>query len=315
MSKLLKNPDEISIGVIGMSEENGHPYSWSAIFNGYDRTVMERECPYACIPEYLAKEPAEALRIDGAKVTHVFCDDRADAESVARSSLIPNVVDAPEDMIGEVDAVLIATDIGHEHLRRAGPFVDAGVPLFIDKPLCDNSADLAVFRKWVLEEKRPIVSSSAMRYAKELQPYRLSTNELGELRLISMMIKKKWETYGIHILEAAYSILGPGFKTVRNTGTSERNIVHLTHEKGVDVVLAVIKDVEPGAGMLIAGTSGSVCVYTKDPFYAFKAQLQAFVDYLRSGTPPHPFEETEELMRVIIAGIESRSEVGKLIVL
>ena len=142
MAGLIRCPDNISLGIIGMTEGNGHPYSWSAIFNGYDQEVMERECPYACIPEYLNKEPEDTLQIAGANVTHIYCDERSDAESVARASLIPNVVDSPDDMIGAVDAVLVATDIGSEHVERARPFVEAGVPVFIDKPLCDNSAEI-----------------------------------------------------------------------------------------------------------------------------------------------------------------------------
>ena len=313
MASLVGSPGNISLGIIGMTEGNGHPYSWSAIFNGYDKDAMERECPYACIPEYLNNEPEGTLQIEGANVTHIYCDERSDAESVAKASLIPNVVDSPEDMIDAVDAVLIATDIGSEHVERARPFVKAGVPVFIDKPLCDNSADLALFEKWVVDEGRPIVSSSAMRYAKEFEPYRISTRELGELRFISMTIKKKWETYGIHILEAVHSILGPGFETVRNTGTYDRNIVHLTHKRGVDVVLGVVSDMDPSGGMLIIGTDGSVAIQSKDAFYAFKAQLQAFTDFLRTGEPPRPFSETLELMRVLIAGIESRENGGKLI--
>lgn len=34
--KALINKPEISLGIIGMTPGNGHPYSWSAIFNGYD---------------------------------------------------------------------------------------------------------------------------------------------------------------------------------------------------------------------------------------------------------------------------------------
>ena len=202
MSKLVENSNQISIGVIGMSPGNGHPYSWSAMFNGYDREKMKRDCPCACIPEYLNKEPSETLRIEGANITHIYCGCHEDAVSVAGTSLIPHIVPTPTDMIGEVDAVVIATDIGSEHVKQAKPFIEAGIPLFIDKPLCDNSADLAVFRKWIVDENRPILSNSAMRYAKELQPYRISTSELGDLRLVTTSIKKKWETYGIHILEA-----------------------------------------------------------------------------------------------------------------
>ena len=56
-----------------------------------------------------------------------------------------HVVDAPEDVIGKVDAVIIATDRGDEHVWRAKPFVEAGLPVFVDKPLADNQDDLQQF--------------------------------------------------------------------------------------------------------------------------------------------------------------------------
>ena len=162
----VKNPDAFRLGIIGMTEGNGHPYSWSAIFNGYNREAMTRECPFVGIPVYLNKEASGKLRITGANVTHIYCDRRQDAEHVAKCSLIPRIVDKPETMIGKVDAVIIGTDIGGEHVERARPFIEAGLPVFIDKPLCDNRQDLEQFRKWA-SEKRPVMSSSCMRYAKE----------------------------------------------------------------------------------------------------------------------------------------------------
>ena len=45
---------EIRLAMLGMIEGNGHPYSWSAIINGYNPTEMAK-CPYAAIPAYLGK--------------------------------------------------------------------------------------------------------------------------------------------------------------------------------------------------------------------------------------------------------------------
>jgi predicted dehydrogenase len=312
---LVKNPDKIRLGMIGMTEGNGHPYSWSAIFNGYDKAKMTAECPFAGIPEYLNKEPEETLRITGAEVTHIYCDDRKDAEHVAKCSLIAHAVDKPEDMIGHIDAVIIGTDIGSQHVERARPFVEAGLPIFIDKPLCDNLKDLETFRKWIKVDKHPILSSSAMRYQKELLPYRISTHELGKLRLITAPMAKKWETYGIHALEAIYPLVGPGFVSTQNTGTKDRNIVHMTHKDGIDIVIGCINGMAYGGPVCLNGTLGSVTVKGGDTFYAFKSQLQAFIDYLRSGKPPFPFEETEELMKLVIGGIESRNNNNKKILI
>jgi hypothetical protein len=311
-TKPLVDREEIRLAMLGVSPGNGHPFSWSAIFNGYDERAMGSECPFPGIPAYLRKEPKEGLRIPGARVTHVCCTGTGEfsAEQVARCSLVERVVKEPTDVIGEVDAVIIATDKGSEHVERARPFVEAGIPIFVDKPLVDNAQDLATFRRWVAEGKA-IMSSSCNRYAKEFLPYRLSTRNLGQLRYVSMTSAKKWETYGIHALEAIYPIVGPGFISARNTGSYERNVVHFTHRRGVDVVIACSMDMVGGSGALtLCGTEGMDQLTFKDSFYSFKAQLESFICYLRTGIRPFPFEETEELMRMVIAGELSRERGG-----
>ena len=304
--------EKIRLAVLGSSAGNGHPFSWSAILNGYDHELMTRECPFAGIPVYLKKEPADSLRLPGVDVTHICCtgDGEFEAEQVAACTGIQNVVQNPEDVIGEVDAVLVATDRGSEHVERCRPFVEAGLPVYVDKPLVNTTADLKIFQDWVGEGKR-ILSSSCMRYAKEFMPYRLSTHDLGEIRFASITTPKSWESYGIHALEAIYTILGPGFESVRNTGTFHRNVVHLKHQSGADVVVVANADMYGGLGCLqLCGTAGHVQTSFSDSFYAFKAQLNAFLEFVRSGVRPYPFSETVELMNILIAGMKSREDGG-----
>jgi len=308
------NRDEIRLAMLGMVDGNGHPYSWSAMFNGYDPDEMAK-CPYAGIPVYLNKEPKETLRIPGARVTHVWTDDPADAPLVAKASLIDHVAARPEDVIGQVDAVIVATDKGGEHVERCRPFVEAGLPVFVDKPLVDNEPDLQTFHRWVAEGK-PILSSSCMRYTKEFMPYRISTHELGALRFACITTAKTWERYGIHALEGVYPIIGPGFVLARNSGTLERNVVHFRHRSGVDLVVAANMDMYGGFGtLMLCGTAGSVQTEFNDTFYAFKTQLETFIAYLRTGVRPFPWSETEELMQMVIAGIRSREEDGREVLL
>ncbi|MFO7975385.1 MAG: Gfo/Idh/MocA family oxidoreductase [Candidatus Hydrogenedentota bacterium] len=302
---------ELTLAMLGMVDGNGHPYSWSAMFNGYEPKEMAK-CPFSTIPDYLSKEPKENLGIPGAKVTHIWTDDPEDAPKVAAASRIPSVVDRAEDVIGEVDAVIVATDKGHEHVERCRPFVEAGLPVFVDKPLVDNEPDLAQFRQWIIEQGRPILSSSSMRYCKEYLPYRASTHNLGPLRYVTITTPKTWERYGIHALEGMYPIVGPGFVSVRNTGTFERNVVHLKHAHGMDVVVIATGDMYGSFGdLLLCGTKGSTHMKSMDSFFSFKAQLVTFVNYLRSGVYPFPFSQTEELMKLVIAGIRSREEKGR----
>jgi hypothetical protein len=301
---------DLRIAMLGMVDGNGHPYSWSAIFNGYDRDAMA-DCPYPAIPDYLAKQSDADFGIPGARITHLWTDDPADAPLVAEAACVPNVAARAEDVIGEVDAVIIATDRGDEHVDRARPFVEAGLPVFIDKPLVDNAPDLAVFREWDCAGK-PILSSSSMQYADAYRPYFNGGGNLGELRYASVTTPKTWERYGIHALSAVYPIFGPGFISARNTGTPERNIVHFKHASSADVVVAAISDLYGGMGTLqLVGTKTNAAVDFRDPFGSFKAQLVDYVAFLRTGDRPYPFSETGELMRMVIAGRISRDEGGR----
>jgi hypothetical protein len=69
-----------------MTEGNGHPYSWSAMFNGFNPERM-KNCPFPVIPAYLNKQPKSTLGISAAHITHIHCDNRTDAEDIAAAAL------------------------------------------------------------------------------------------------------------------------------------------------------------------------------------------------------------------------------------
>ena len=331
--------------MLGMIPGNGHPYSWSAIINGYDPNAMAA-CPYPVIKHYLGVQPAGSVRIPGAQVTHLWTDDPNEAAGVAAASLIPHIVRRPEDVIGHVDAVFIATDDGFDHVRRARPFVEAGLPVFVDKPLALTLDDLRTFIAWEKAGAR-ILSSSGLRYAPELTPYLAGTSHpaLGDLRWISAVSTKSWERYGIHLLEPVARVLGPGFVSVRletpvagvadpghqdrpyvRPGLSEAGtisdpasarpatsaiieVAHLVHRSGVQVSIPVISDGGATFGtMHLCGTAGQATVRFTDTYTSFRRQLVSFIDFVRSGQAPYPFAETVEYMAVLIAGLRSRSE-------
>jgi len=300
--------------MLGMVEGNGHPYSWSAIINGrYNKAVMQ-ECRYPGIPEYLNAQPASALGIPGAQVTAVWCDRADQAKHVAQAAEISTVLDRPEDAIGQVDAVVIATDIGHEHVERARPFIEAGLPVFIDKPLTDNQSGLQQFNRWV-DEGKPILSSSCMRYAREFIELSSKLDEVGTVEAVTITMAKSWERYGIHALEGVYHLLEPGgWVGVANTGSVDRNVVHARHASGTDVVLIVSKQLLGAFGhVVVYGSKGRVEARFTDTFSAFKSQLEAFVGYLRNGVSPIPWDQTAEQMKLVIAGLQSREDSGRFV--
>lgn len=298
----------VRLAMLGMISGNGHPFSWSAIINGYDPAVMARVCPYPVISEYLNAQPFAEVGIPDARVTHVWTDDPTDAPKIAAAAFIPHVVSRPEDVIGEVDAVIISTDDGTDHVRRARPFVEAGLPVFVDKPLATTSDELACFMQWQRDGAR-ILSSSGMRYAPEL-----SEIEERDWLWISGVVCKTWERYGIHALEPVYKVLGPGFTEVRSESQPGSDIVYCRHLSGTQITIAAIHDAIGSQGVLHAyGKSGEKAIALRSTYQTFRSQLLEIVRWVQSGIEPYPFSQTVELMNVLMAGLESRRRGGEIV--
>src|SRR5690554_6456757 len=96
----------IKLGIIGFSEGNGHPFSWSAIFNGYDRHLMEN-CGFPVIPRYLEKEKWPDVQIQEAKVVCIWTQDVELSKKIAATCSISIVVENLEEMIKYLDGVLL----------------------------------------------------------------------------------------------------------------------------------------------------------------------------------------------------------------
>ncbi len=308
----MNSSSEIRLAMLGMIEGNGHPYSWSAIINGYNPEKMATG-PYPVIAQYLGKQPLESVRIPGARVTHIWTDNPQEAPIVAAASKIENVVARPEDIIGKVDAVIIATDDGNDHVRRAAPFIAAGLPVFVDKPMAINLPDLKQFVRWQ-KSGATILSTSGMRYMPEMKQLRERAAEIGDLRWLSSFTCKSWERYGIHALEAVYPQVGPGFTAVQTNHQSGSDVIHLSHQSGVQITIAAINDAYGSFGQVhVYGTKGALALKLSDTYTAFREQLLGFISLIQTKTSPVPFEQTVELMAIIIAGIRSREQNGRVV--
>ncbi len=88
----MNNP--IRLAMLGMIPGNGHPYSWSAMINGFDPAEMAK-CPYAAIPKYLGAQPIDEVGIPGVAVTHLWTDNPAEAAPVACRCKNPRRVHPP----------------------------------------------------------------------------------------------------------------------------------------------------------------------------------------------------------------------------
>lgn len=304
----------IKLGIIGMSEGNAHPYSWSSIINGqFDGNEISKT-GYPAVAAYLEANQ-DTLGIPTAMVTHVWCQEKEIAESIACSSGIAHVVDNMVDMIGQVDAVILGRDDPENHVTMAKPFVEAGVPIFIDKPLVYSWEDLDWFATQV-KRGRFIMSCSSMRYANECRIAKQELATLGKIELITAVGKKDWKKYGIHLLEAVFSVLDDPLPiSVQHIGEPDKEIVYVRLDSGADIMLHLYQHISGTFQMTFFGQQGWKLVDIRNSYSMFRDNMIEFIRSVQEGKPRLDFKKTHRLMRVVIGAQESFLQGGKTILL
>lgn len=270
----------LKLGVIGLSEGNGHPYSWSAIFNGYDSVEMEK-CGYPVIPRYLEQQQWPASQIKEARVTAIWTQDIALSQHIAKAAKIEHVVTCYTDMIGQVDAVLLARDDAYNHLQYAEPFLRQGIPIYIDKPIALSINDLD--RLYALEQySGQIFTCSALRYSKQLALTTADRQNLGSIKRITAFTPKSWSKYAVHIIEPVLNMLSEGDELVEMTAHATNRhdssgSLEVCWSSGIQTNFFALGDVQTPISIRVFGTSGWKDFTFTDSFSAFKAALQAFI--------------------------------------
>lgn len=290
------------LGIIGMSEGNGHPYSWSAILNGYDNDHIDK-CEFSAIPEYLRKNKKNIGLKDNTKVTHIWTQDYKVTEKIARASNIENTCRYINEMRDNVDGILLARDDSENHLKHAEIFLKAGMPIYIDKPLA-TTVDEA---KKILEMqtyKGQVFTCSSLRYAKEFKIEKNIMDELGKIKVVRGTSIKDWDKYGVHIIEPAYCLLGStGTLLDKKLRVKGRNTsLELKYEK----VKMIFETTGQSAGNIeleIIGEKGTIKRTFSDTFSAFKTSLEMFVKAAK--------EKRELILEKEVMKVVKTIELGK----
>lgn len=291
----------LRIGLVGMTKQY-HGMSFSEIFNGYDQKEAIKRGWNALHNARIEKE---------AKITHIWDEDRKDAEEVAMICNIENVVNEKEELIGEIDGVIITDDCAMQHQKRAIPFLKTGIPTFIDKPLSPDIKEAEKIIKLAKRYNAPLMSCSALRYAKETKGIREGSDNIGEI-LTGFSICKAWESglvlYGIHAMELLYSIVGPGIKSVRNIGKETKDIVIVKYKDGRDFVVSAYEAIDHVMQISLYGTKGNRSIVVTDDGYFYSEMLRHFVTMVETKKEPFPPEETLEIIKALVLGEKSRTE-------
>jgi predicted dehydrogenase len=288
----------VRVGIVGMSEGNGHPFSFSSIVNGFSDEGLA-EAGWPGIHAYVRRRDPSEFGVGDLRITHAWTQDRATTEKLCRASMIENACASLDDFRGAVDAVIIARDDPESHWPIAQPFLDAGLPVFVDKPLAVDAATLRRFIPFL--EKGRLMSCSGLRYATELDEPRSRLADYGRMKLARGVVVNSWEQYGIHMLEGIFGVLRARPVAVQRHPAGHASMA-VESDDGTLVLVDALDDSATTFRIDFHGTELSTAHEVRDNFGMFRRALWRFEGMIRTGEPPIPPRHTVDLMRVLIAG-------------
>lgn len=270
---------------------------------------------------HIGIEPAQW--VEGARIVAAFAgtsrvtgSDRIAEYVLAMQETGVEFVDHPDALMDRVDAVLIESNEGGVHRERATPFIRAGLPVFIDKPLATTTADAHALVDLASQRGVPLISASALRFAPEINAAR-GDPSLGTLMGADVHAPAKLHEanpglfhYGVHGVEMLYALLGAGCREVSCVFEESGEVVTGRWSDGRLGVLRGLREGAAGYGLTAYGAR-SIRATAVDTTFMYRDLLAAVIPVLGGEPPPIPPEELVEVVAFQEAALASAAAGGK----
>ena len=287
---------EIRIGLIGL--DTSHVTAFTKIINDpmADGPLAKARVT-AAFRGGSADIPSSSGRIDK------FTDTLTQQYGV---KLYPTIV----ELCKNVDAIMLESVDGRPKVRQAIPVIDAGLPLYIDKPMGGSLADVLFIFDYAKKKGVPIFSSSSLRYGTATQAARAGA--LGKIMHTETFSPASIEVrhpdlfwYGVHGCESLFTVMGPGCETVQRRTTADGKIEVIGTWKGGRT--GIFREGK-GYGGHAKGTKGEGEVGIYDGYAPLVVEA---VRMFQTGKVPVDPQETIEIFAFMEAADESKRQEGK----
>src|SRR2546426_960332 len=223
------------------------------------------------------------------------------------------ILDSIPKLLEKVDVVLLESVDGRIHLQEAIPVIEAGKPLFIDKPLAGSLADAVAIFELAKKHNVPCFSSSSVRFSPGIQDL-LKNETLGTIAGAVTWGSCTYQEgtpdmffYGIHGIEPLYALMGTGCETVTRIQTQDTDVVSGVWKDGRVGTYRGIRRNKADFGAVVFGSKAIVQSGREGGYEELCREIGRF---FRTGKVPVQPEETIEIFAFMEAADESKRQGG-----
>ena len=223
------------------------------------------------------------------------------------------IVDSIPKLLEKVEAVLLESVDGRIHLQEAIPVIQAGKPLFIDKPVAGSLPDAIAIYDLAKKHNVPCFSSSSVRFSPGIQEL-LKNEQLGTIAGAVTWGSCTYQEgtpdmffYGIHGIEPLYALMGTGCETVTRIQTKDTDVVSGVWKDGRVGTYRGIRKNKADFGAVAFGSKAIVQSGREGGYEELCREIGRF---FKTGKSPVSAEETIEIFAFMEAADESKRHGG-----
>lgn len=212
---------KVRIGIIGA--ENSHSVEYGRIFN------RDKKFP-------------------GVEIAGIWGETEQFAKNSAEKGQIPWIVKDPAEFVGKIDALIVDHRHPKYHLEAAWPFVEAGIPTFIDKPFCYRVSEGKKFAAMVHSKGTPVTSFSTAARGASIQDLRQQVAAMKDLHHIISAGHCDIDSpyggvffYGVHQVQRIMEVFGEDVSAVRVSRSGDQATALLAYPSGRQVTMTLAK--------------------------------------------------------------------------
>jgi predicted dehydrogenase len=252
------------------------------------------------------------VRHPGFAVAGLWGSDAGRTRDLAAKYGLSEVAAGPDGLLGKVEAVIVGARHGGLHLAHALPYLEAGVPMFVDKPLACSVVDAERMLDAAAKSGTPVLSASALRWQPDTLTLKRHAEALGQVERIvvtgSFYPKSEYGGsvfYAVHSVELALELAGAMIEDVVVELVTASAMTITGRVAATRVEMQMIRPAE-GEGTSFSaelisakGQVGGSITLPKD---YMAPVFDRFVAMLKSGVSPMSREELLAPVRVLELG-------------
>jgi hypothetical protein len=223
------------------------------------------------------------------------------------------IVETIPALLGKVDVVILESVDGRPHLKQAEPVLRARKRVFIDKPFTAGLADAKRIVELSRETGAPFFSCSCSRFQPEIWKLRADAG-VGKVKKVQGSSPFKTEPhhpdlfwYGIHGVEALYTVLGPGCVSVARR---QQGNLDITTGQWKDGRIGVYRGVTKGDYKPIIKVWGAEGEVETPKGFDYNGLVRVMAEFFHTGKQPIDPQETLEIIEFMTAAQLSKERGG-----